>query len=374
MELKVKAVEIKEKSPAEIEEELLKKQRGIETPPAQKPEVKAEEPEDQPEEEPEKKPDEQPGEAPADEQPTVVGASVTEEQVLTFLKDYGIESLEDLQRPETPEQVSAFEKYHRETGRGIEDYYKLQRDFSAIPEDSVLAEHMVATGEAADINIAREMIELDYGYDEDEQEEDPKAVKRKQLAKKSAVAKARNYFSEQKEKYRAPLESKGDEPKVMEELKRFRQQQTESARVQEENQRKVKWFNEKTNEVFSNGFKGFEVNVGDKAINYSPGKAQELQRVQSDIMNFFGKFLDDKGYIKDPVGYHRALSVALDPDKFAKTMYEQGKADALESQAAKDKNIDMRQRPQSTGKTGTQARTINTSPGRGLKIRPFKKP
>jgi hypothetical protein len=37
--------------------------------------------------------------------------------------------------------------------------------------------------------------------------------------------------------------------------------------------------------------------------------------------------LNEDGLIEDAVGYHKALAVAMNPEKFAKFFYEQGKAE-----------------------------------------------
>jgi hypothetical protein len=91
-------------------------------------------------------------------------------------------------------------------------------------------------------------------------------------------------------------------------------------------------------------------------------------------MNFIGKFLDESGMIKDAVGYHRALAVAMNPEKFAKFFYEQGQADAVGDITKKSKNIDMdtRRAPDVANKGGFQVRSVSQSSGNGLRIRSNK--
>ena len=144
---------------------------------------------------------------------------------------------------------------------------------------------------------------------------------------------------------------------------------------QEEAERKSKWFVNKTEELFNNEFKGFDFKIGDQELTFSPAEASELKKNQLDVNNFISKFLDDSGMMKDTKGYHRALSIAMNPDKFAKFFYEQGKSDSVTESAKKSKNINfdsMRSTPETTNKGGTQIRSLNNTSGRGLKIRSKK--
>ena len=133
------------------------------------------------------------------------------------VKDYlekrynkSIDSFEDLlkekeEQPELPEDVSSFLKYKKETGRGINDYVKLNRDFEDMQPDNLLAEYFLATDEAIDSEDVDALLD-DYRFDEDV--DDAQVIKKRKLAKKRAVVKARKYFNEQKEQYKQPLESR----------------------------------------------------------------------------------------------------------------------------------------------------------------------
>jgi len=289
------------------------------------------------------------------------------------VKDYlekrynkSIDSFEDLlkereEQPELPEDVSSFLKYKKETGRGINDYVKLNRDFEEMQPDNLLAEYFLATDEAID----------------SEDVDDAQVIKKRKLAKKRAVVKARKYFNEQKEQYKQPLESRTvASSNNSEELKAYKQF-AESAKSKEETARKnSEVFQQKTKEVFSNEFKGFEFKVGDKDVTYSPGDVSELLSKQSNVMNFINKFMDSSGQMNDAYGYHRALSLAMNPEKFAKFFYEQGQSDGVTDVVRKTKNINMKVRntPEvGTTKGGMRVRALNTDSGRGLKIKSVKR-
>jgi hypothetical protein len=80
--------------------------------------------------------------------------------------------------------------------------------------------------------------------------------------------------------------------------------------------------------------------------------------------------------MKDAAGYHRSLSIAMNPDKFAKYFYEQGMADATDDVTRKIKNINMSERkaPEISNNTGgMQVKAVNPDSGRNLKIRSIKK-
>lgn len=313
---------------------------------------------------------------------TTQSSELSEEDVLSFIKnryDKQINSVSDLleetsKSEELPEDVAAYFEYKKKTGRGIEDYVKLNRDFDSLTEDQLLTEYILATEEGFDREDAELMME-DYKFDEDEDSElDIKKIK---LAKKKAIVKAKKFFNEQKEMYKQPLESSSvGSFEESEEYQGYKQYVEQAKTFEQEQARKVAWFNQETDKVLNSEFKGFNFTIGDNKIVYNPGgTAAEIKKAQETPMNFIGKYLDDKGLIKDAANYHKALAAALNPDRLAKFFYEQGKADATEDVNRKMKNINMttRNAPEVAKKGGTQYRSISQSSGRGLKIRSLKK-
>lgn len=302
-----------------------------------------------------------------------------DEKVLSYIgKKYGkqVSSVEELiaekqqAQLELPADVDAFLKYKKETGRGIEDFIKLNKDFDSLSPEELLREYFSATEEGLDAEDIQAMVD-EFSYDEDL--DDESTIKKAKLAKKKTIAKAKKFFEETKEKYKIPLESRQDSysPEVNEELEAFKQYKQEAEKYQAESERKLQTFQKKTEEVFSSDFKGFEFDLDGKKVLFAPGSAAELKQVQSTPMNFIGKYLDSDGLMADAAGYHKALSVAMNPEKFAKFFYEQGMAAAIEDDARKSKNIDMeiRQAPQAMAKGGFQIKEVNSDSGRNLKIR-----
>ena len=365
MEIKVKALDdVEQKSTAEVEGELLEKhEEQLEgSTPTEETQV-VEEPQ-------------------AEEVEQQEPQGITEEQVLSHIKErYNkeITSVDELfvereTQEELPEDVAAYFKYKKETGRGISDYVKLQQNFDEMNPDSLLREYLKSTEAGLDSDDIDLMME-DYSYDEDIYEESQ--IKKTKLAKKKAIAKAKNYFTEQQEMYKQPLESRQEaiSESENEEYKAYKQYLNEAATQQEETKRKSEWFSQKTDEVFNNEFKGFEFKIGDDQITFNPGSAEEVKKAQLSPMNFVNKYLDDNGLMNDAAGYHKALAVAMNPEKFAQFFYEQGKANATEDVMRKTKNINMETRnaPASTVKSGTQYKSLSNDSGRGLKIRSIKR-
>jgi len=309
-------------------------------------------------------------------------SELSEEDVLSYIgKRYGkeINSFDELMSEresseELPEDVAAYLKYKKETGRGFNDFQRLQEDFDDMDPDYLLTQYYKATETGLDDDDIDIMLS-EFDYDEDL--DDESAIKKIKLAKKKVIAKAKGYFEDMKEQYKLPLESSGGESSGIdaEELEAYKRY-TESAKTQQElGERRRNWFTEKTNEVFGGEFKGFEFSVDDKAVLYSPQSAEELKTKQSDVMNFLNRFMNDDGLIADAEGYHKAIAVASNPEKFAQFFYEQGKASATEDVTRKMKNIDMstRNAPEVSTKGGMQIRAINPDSGKGLKIRSIKK-
>lgn len=313
---------------------------------------------------------------------TVYNEDLREEDVLSFIKNkYGREltSLEEItaareEAQELPEDVAAYYKYKKETGRGLDDFVKLNKDIDSENPDKLLRDYLMATERGLDSEDIDALME-DYSYDEDlDDESDIRKIK---INKKKTIAKAKEYFESEKEKYRIPLESSGgslseEDARALEDYKQYVQQATT---YEEEAKRKSEWFTQKTNEVFGGEFKGFEFSVDDnKKVSFSPGDAAELKSAQENPQNFINKFLDEDGLMSDAAGYHKALAVAMNPERFARFFYEQGKSEAVDDVMRKTKNVNMsdRRTPEVTTKGGTQIRALNADSGKGLKIRSKK--
>ncbi len=360
MEIKVKEVGVvEEKSVAEVEETLIQKV------------------EQQHEEQTQPEAVEQTA-APEETQ----GAELKEEEVLNFIKsryDKDISSVDQLfaekeSNDELPEDVSAYFEYKKKTGRGIEDYVKLNRDFDSLDEDQILTEYLLATEEGIDKEDVELLME-DYSYDEELDDESD--IKRAKLKKKKAIVKAKKFLNEQKEMYHQPLESSATGISEDNEDYKAYKQYVENAKTQSEEQsRKVDFFEKETDKVLNQDFKGFKVSIDEANLLYNPGgSVEEIKKSQSSVINFINNHLNEDGLVKNAAEYHKALSAAMNPDKFARFFYEQGKAAATDDVTRKMKNINMstRSAPEVTSKGGTQFRAINPSEGRGLKIKSIKR-
>ena len=387
MELKVREMtELESKSTQQVEKELLDKHEAQQENKEETNTVEAKQ-------EPEVKEVEQTEATQAKEEPVpqqevveeTTEAPIEEPQlddtkVLSYIEQrYGkqIDSFDELlaereKAEELPEDVAAYFKYKKETGRGISDYVKLQRDYSDMNPDSLLREYYSITEEGLDAEDIQMMMD-DFNYDEEVDE--PAQIKKLKLAKKKEIAKAKKFFRQQQELYKQPLESRESSGTASEELQAYKQYLNDAKTQQEEAAKRSQWVVQKTNEVFSPEFKGFKFKIDDTEIVYNPGSASELKKAQETPMNFVNKFLDDKGLLIDPVGYHKSLAIAMNPEKFARFFYEQGQSQATDSVMRKTKNIDMTERnaPQTVAKGGLQVKAISQPSSRGLRIKSIKK-
>jgi hypothetical protein len=385
MDIKVREVSAEEKSSQEIEQELLDKheekqqsETGQETT-----EVKVEEPQENVEVKEENIPEEAPVEEVKVEEPPVMEtpSELNEDEVLSYIgKRYGkeINSIDELvsQREESeplPNDVAAYLKYKKETGRGFEDYARLQKDYSNFSSDALLREYYTITEEGLDPEDIDDMMDE---FTIDEEIHEASDIKKIKLAKKKEIAKAKKFLRQQQEQYKQPLESRESSASVNnDELIEYRQY-LESAKTQQDDAaQKREWFIKKSNEVFSSEFKGFKFNVGDKDVVYSPGSASELKKAQESPLNFINKYLDTKGFMKDAEGYHRALAIAMNPERFAQFFYEQGQSTATDDVIRKTKNINMSERsaPEVSVKSGFQVKAVSQPSSKGLRIKSIKK-
>ncbi len=376
MEIKVREMsELESKSSQEIEKELLEKheQQFSEVSSSDEVEVVSE-----------PLPDETTVEAPEEEATIEEVAQqpydLKEEDVLSYIGNrYGkkINSIEELmsereKAEEMPEDVAAYFKYKKETGRGISDFVKLQQDYTTMNPDSLLKEYLTLTEEGLDAEDIESLME-DYSYDEELDDESD--VRKAKLAKKKIIAKANRFFKEQQELYKQPLESSGSSNEANEELQAYKQYLNTAKTQQEEANRKREWFVKKSDEVFGSEFKGFKFKLNDEEIMFSPGGASELKKAQETPMNFVQKYMDSQGLLNDAEGYHRSLAMAMNPDKFAQFFFEQGKSKATEDVIRKTKNINMSERkaPEVSTKGGMQVKSISEPSGNRLRIKSVKR-
>lgn len=377
MEIKVRAVEDHgEKSVQEVEQELLEKHEqqlegsgGNESGNESSPESSSSTPQQE--------------EIQPEGETQTQSSELKEEDVLSYIgKRYGreISSLDELNQvreeaEELPEDVATYLKFKKETGRGLNDFVSANKNYDDLEPDQLLADYYRQTQKELDAEDISYLIKDKFGYDEDYDEDD--VIKKKNIAKKKELAKAKNFFEEYKQKYSTPLESSTGMPSVenQEEIEAYKKYIDDAKTYQEELERKSNWFVNKTEEVFNDDFKGFDFKIGEQQITFSPGDKSELKKNQLDVNNFVNKFLDESGMMKDAKGYHRALSIAMNPEKFAQFFYEQGKADTVTESAKKSKNINfnsVRSTPEVTNKGGTQIKALSSTSSRGLKIRSKK--
>jgi hypothetical protein len=379
MDIKVREVTAEEKSSQQIEQELLDKheeKQQLETAQVDSTETQEEtvEQDNTTEDNTDKV------EAPV-EQETLTPKELDENEVLSYIgKRYGkeINSIDELvsKREESeplPKDVAAYLKYKKETGRGFNDFAKLQRDYTDLSPDALLREYYSITEEGLDSEDIDLLME-DFVYDEDVHE--PTEIKKIKLAKKKEIAKAKKFLRQQQEQYKQPLESRESSASVNnDELIEYRQYLESAKTHQEEATQKREWFVKKSDEVFSSEFKGFKFNIGENELVYTPGSASELKKAQESPLNFINKYMDSQGFMKDAEGYHRALAIAMNPEKFAQFFYEQGQSQATDDVIRKTKNVNMTERsaPEVSVKSGFQVKAVSQPSSKGLRIKSIKK-
>lgn len=252
---------------------------------------------------------------------------------------------------ELPENLAAYHKFHKETGRSMSDFVNLNRDFDSMDQTQLLAEYYALENPNWSKQDVLDEIEAKFGYDpEDVDDRESKRIERLKLTE---VGKAKEALNSMKEKYQTPLASResglSDEEKA--EIEAFRQSKQSLSEQQRDSEAKGEFFEKKTKELFSQDFKGFEFKLGDKEVLFKPDEPEKLAKDQMNIGEWLESFKDEKGFLKDPKAFHRALSIARNPDQFAKHFYELGKADQVVDQDKASKNIDMTQNTSPVVKT-----------------------
>ena len=244
---------------------------------------------------------------------------------------------------ELPENIQKVVDFINETGGTLEDYVALNKDYSNVDDMALLRDYYKQNKPHLADDEIDFLIEDSFSFDEDVDEE--RDVKRKKLRFKEEVAQARKSLEGLKSQYYEEIKAGSrlnpEQQKAVEFFNRYNKENEEITKVAEQQQ---SIFKQKTNQVFSNEFKGFEYNVGDKKYRFNVKQPNEVKEAQSDLNNFVQKFLDKNNNMKDAKGYHKALFTAMNTDKIAQHFYEQGRADALKQSIAKSKNVNMNPR------------------------------
>jgi len=251
-----------------------------------------------------------------------------------------------------PENIQKLMDFMEDTGGDLQDYVKLNQDFSGLSDEALLKEHYKQTKPHLQTDEIDFLIEDQFSFDEDLDEEND--IKRKKLALKEQVASAKSHLDGQKSKYyeevKAGSKLTTDQQKAIDFFGRYNKESEETQKVAEAQK---STFLNKTDNVFNDKFKGFEYNIGEKKFRFNVKDADKVKTTQSDINNFVKKFLNDKNEMSDAKGYHKSLFTAMNSDAIANHFYEQGKADAMKNSVTNAKNINMNPRQQHSGEVNT---------------------
>ena len=255
---------------------------------------------------------------------------------------------------ELPENIQKVVDFMNETGGTLEDYVRLNADYSNVDNEALLREYYKSTKPHLTSEEVNFMLEDNFSYDEETDE--PRDIKRKQLAHKEAVAQARNHLEGLKSKYYQEVKLGSRlAPEQQKAIDFFNRYNDEQVKVEELNAKQQKHFNKETDKVFNENFKGFDFQVGDKKYRYNVKDAKQTREAQSDVVKAFSGFISKENLLQDAKGYHKALFAARNADALANHFYEQGKADAIKQMTSEAKNINVnRQTSDGQVKIGNQ--------------------
>ena len=280
------------------------------------------------------------------------------------------EVLPETKTQELPENVDKLISFMKETGGTIEDYARLNADYSNVNDTALLKEYYKTSKPHLTDEEIQFVIEDSFTFDEELEEK--RDVRKKQLAFKDEVAKAKNYLDGLKDKYYAEIKLRPgttqEQQKALDFFNRYNEDQ-------QANEEKHKRFIDKTKNYFNDDFKGFDFQVGDKKFRYNVKNPSNVADNQSDISNFIGKYLNKNGEIENAPGYHKALYAAQNADTIANHFYEQGRTDAIKNQMIKSKNITTEARATQSGEVfidGFKVKAVSGVDSSRLKIKTKK--
>ena len=269
-----------------------------------------------------------------------------------------------------PENIEKLVSFMETTGGTVEDYVRLNADYSTIDNESLLREYYKNTRPHLEYDEVNFLLEDNFKYDEDVADE--REIKKKKLAYKEEVGKAKNFLNDLKDKYYDEIKLKSnvteDQKKAMDFFDRYKEDQSMISTQREE-------FKRVTEKTFNDDFEGFDFNLGEKKFRYGVKNPNEIVENQLDITKFVKTFLNEDGVLDDPKGYHKAMYAARNADTIAQHFYEQGKADAVKDVVAKSKNITTEARQEGTGNVfvnGLKVKAVSGVDSSKLKIKTRK--
>lgn len=306
-------------------------------------------------------------------EPKAQEKEIDEHAVLQYLKDRhqkeynSIDEVltnneEKTQSQELSEDIQTYLKFKQETGRSMQDFIMAQRDVSSLDDSAALYEYYRETKPHLSPDDINYLITESFGYDEEVDEE--KDVRRKKIAYKDEVYKAKKHLEDLANKYKVPLESSGKplDANTQEALEFYSKYKQESRESEEQSKNLQDVFRAKTDNLFNEEFKGFEFNVGKKKLLFKLSSPNEVKQSQSDINKMLSRYTDkDTGALRDAYEFHKSAFAMTNPDLIAKLAYEQGLSDATNNIVKETKNIDMTVREnQVTEKSGLKYRVLDS--------------
>ena len=292
---------------------------------------------------------------------------VTEEKPEETVVQETVQEQPVVEQKQLPENIEKLVAFMEETGGTVEDYVRINADYSNVDNNTLLREYYKQTKPHLDSEEISFIMEDSFSYDEEVDEE--RDIRKKKLAYKEEIAKAKNFLESLKSKYYDEIKLRPgvtqEQQKAMDFFNRYNEEQQA---VQQQHNR----FKSNTKNFFNQDFKGFDFNIGERKFRYGVNNTSEVADAQSDLTNLIGKFLDNKGEVKDYKGYHKAIYAAQNVDTIANHFYEQGKADAVKDMMAKSKNISNEPRTTSTGDVfinGLRVKAVNGVDSSKLKIK-----
>jgi hypothetical protein len=286
------------------------------------------------------------------------------EEKVEELKEEVEEAVEQAQQTAEPlpENIQKVVDFMNETGGSLEDYVKLNQDYSNHDDVTLLREYYKQTKPHLTDEEISFLMEDQFDYDEETDED--RDIKRKKLALKEQVAGAKSHLDGLKSKYyeevKAGSKLTQDQQKAIDFFNRYNEELETTTKA---NDAAKSNFLQKTNQVFNDQFKGFEYKVGDKRYRFNVKNSDKVKETQSDINNFVNKFLDKNKNMNDAPGYHKSLFTAMNPDAVANHFYQQGKADAIKDSIAKSKNVSMDPRQVNSNVIPTSGFSARVVPG-----------
>ncbi len=265
-----------------------------------------------------------------DEKPDVVETpELKDEVVLNYLKKKGFEinTFDELKKPQLPEVLQKAEQFINETGRGLDDFLKAQKDWTKAPKEQAIKEYYKTKYPHLTDEQLNDQVELISVTDEDADELSDTEIKQRKLEFAKIYGEALNFLDEQRKKYFVPKQEAKPKQLSDDEIAKMYQPYWEKRDKSLEKLNEIK--------IGLNGIGEIKIDIPEKA-------KKDLANITQTQESFFSRWADENGQINTDLATEDTLwSIKEWRQKMLSDILEQAHVLFMDKFSKKNRNVNL---------------------------------